>query len=159
MQQVSKIKLTNEYRTDIYLEDNESKPSEKRQKDIHVSIEAGRHPDFDAAFEAVVPWLLKEFELPAKWKESTICKSVSIKRTEAQGLGAVFTLIKSFDNFGGVFCLNTPLMHEDLGETGHDKMPIQIRDCLIKMLDEAHQFMNNGKQAQGQLFDDEKEAA
>ena len=153
---ITKISLTSDTITQIGLNDPEAKiknddPNIQRKRETKEIVMAHRHPDFNQAMDALLPHVLKVFELPEQWVHTTKLKHVALHRSDRDGFGATFSIVKLYEHIGGALCINTLQLHEDLNESGKSKLPDDMRQALYKLMDEAQAF-RNGKQAQGQLF-------
>jgi hypothetical protein len=153
---ITKISLVNDTTTQIGLNDAEAKtknddPNIQRKRETKEVVMAYRHPDFNAAMAALLPHVLKVFELPETWVHSTTLKHATLHRSDRDGFGATFTIVKTYEHIGGALPINTLQLHEDLNESGKSKLPDDMRQALYKLMDEAQAF-RSGKQAQGQLF-------
>lgn len=164
MQLITKIKFVNNHRTQINLTDNDN---EKLPKTVVIHSEEGnlRHPDFDTAMAALIPWGLSYFGFPKEYNERVTLNTINLKRHDKTGLSVQFSfylnyvgVISNLDNrqskINGGSSLTVPEIHEDLGETGFNKMPQQIHDAVVKLMNEAEKFLG-GKFAQADLFSEE----
>lgn len=158
---ITKISFVNDSTTQIGLNDPEAKiknddPNIKRRRESKEVVMAYRHPDFDAAMDALLPHVLKIFQFPEDWTYDAKLKHVNFKRSDRNGFGATFTIVRTYNTISGGMPINTLELHEDLSESGKSKMPDDMLQALYKLMDEAQAFLN-GKQAQGQLFAEEPE--
>jgi hypothetical protein len=146
-QLISKIKLLSAQRTEIEMSEEVTTDQSKTVNTSNIESDEVRHPDFTAAGEAIVPIVRKVFNIQKDWEVEF--KSVSINRDD--GYSAMIGL---YLRFGKDFSSGAQIVMPKLTDepkNGMNKMPIQLYDAIVKLVDEASKFAFNNKRAQGSL--------
>lgn len=143
---IGKIKINNS-KTEITLLEEEKTDHSYITKETVVASDELRHPDFDVAAKGVMPWLIQILGIPKEWEVEM--KNISIDREDGflADIGLYVKFGKGFTS--GVNMPAPKLIHNGAGE--NNKMPQQLYDAIMVLIDEANKFLFENKRAQGSL--------
>lgn len=146
-QLITKIKLKAQGRTEITLTEEIVTDQSKTVTDSHIGSDELRHADFTAAGDAIAPLCRQVFNIPKEWEIEF--KSVHLDRDDgfAVIIGLYFRFGKDFSSGAGI---TMPKLTQDpINEVS--KLPVQLYDAIIKLIEEADQFAFHDKRAQSSL--------
>jgi hypothetical protein len=123
-------------------------------KETTVSSSDPIHPDLRAAMDGLVPEARRMLKLPKEWEESMKVLGISLSYAENQGLGAVVTLAKSYEDINAPLIINTPHCHEGADGQNVSLLPQTFQAQIRTVIAEAREFVR-GKRETGNLFDAE----
>lgn len=153
-QLISKVKILSANKTEIELEekviDKDTKTTKKVTTDI--SSDEVRHRDFNAAGDALVPFIRKMFGFPEKWEVEF--KGLSIHREHGFAVNINTYVRFNQEEISGGASMPLPLLSEE-SKNGQNEISVQLKDAIMAFLNEVDAFAFAGKQAQASLSLDE----
>jgi hypothetical protein len=136
----------------------EEEINDRDTKEIAFRSVETPHPDFEEAMQNLVRGVRKILLWPEDYGLNAIrVTGVSLSMSESTGVqGAVITGTVSLETTNSPFCFNTPHLPFDEYSEGAEQpvMPPFVVDMIERLQAEAFAYMEDGKRAQGNLFED-----
>lgn len=149
-QLISKIKILSANKTELELEDKEIDRETKTTKKVVTSITSDevRHPDFNAAGDALVPYIREMFGFPEEWEVEF--KGLSIHREHGFAVNINTYIRFNQEKISGGASMPLPLLSED-SKNGQNEISVQLKEVIMSFLTEADNFAFANKKAQSSL--------
>lgn len=126
------------------------RPNGDEWDDFTMACKSPPHPDFLAAFAALVPNVIEICELPQDYTDGLVVSGVSFSYKDEDNMGAVITAQKTLKTHPAPFILNTPHKPVAPYAEGGDDSACLTSSCVMSLehlQDEAMAYIG-GKRGQ-----------
>jgi hypothetical protein len=157
MSNIATLRIAKAKRKDGQLQVELEQTNSDTERKISLKSLGGCHPDLDAAFDDVAPYVREILEWPGNlYSNHMTVTGVSWSVSENTGVeGAVISAQASLKGCNSPFCFNTPFLPFDLYNEENENQPVMpdgAQDALAALRAEVQAYID-GKRAQGDLFE------